>query len=392
MIPDDLHEGRTGDLVEIPGGGWAFVPRPLPPEIPYDDALIMALSRADAALGELSGLGHDVPNPQLLIYPAMRQEAVFSSRIEGTTTSLNELFRDEVTSPTLPTADQQRSREAADVREVRNYLAALEHGITRLPSDGITLSLVREMHAILLHGVRGDAATPGAFREKQIFVGTGTSITYVPPPPQAMRQALNDWETYICSTAACPGLMQCALQHVQFETIHPFLDGNGRMGRLLITLFLMKRGRLSQPLLYLSAYLESHRREYYRLLQLVRTHGAWYDWLLFFLEGIEETAQAATQRARRLLALRETLQAHVLDIDPKAQPLVDALITNPYLTVKRASEVLQVSLNTARNYVQKLERDGILVEITGQAWGRMYGATAVLEILNSVVRDVLAEG
>ena len=368
------------------------MPRPLPPEIPYDDALIMALSRADAALGELSGLGHDVPNPQLLIDPAMRQEAVLSSRIEGTTTTLNELFRDEVTSPTLPTADHQRSREAADVREVRNYLAALEHGIARLPSSGITLALVREMHAILLHGVRGDAATPGAFREKQIFIGTGSSITYVPPPPQAMRQALNDWETYVCSTAACPVLIQCALQHVQFESIHPFLDGNGRMGRLLITLFLMKRGRLSQPLLYLSAYLESHRREYYRLLQLVRTHGAWYDWLLFFLEGIEETAQAATQRARRLLALREDLQARVLAIDPKAQPLVDALITNPYLTVNRVSELLQVSLNTARNYVQKLERDGILIEITGQAWGRMYGATAVLEILNSVVRDVLAEG
>jgi Fic family protein len=206
-----------------------------------------------------------------------------------------------------------------------------------------------------------------------------------------MMKALNDWESYVRSGAQCPVLIQCALQHVQFESIHPFLDGNGRMGRLLITLFLMQRGRLSGPLLYLSAYLESNRREYYNMLQAVRRQGAWHDWLLFFLEGIEETALAATQRARQLLALRETMMARVMLTAPKAAPLVDALLSNPYMTVKRAEQLLLTSAPTARKHLTTLVQAGVLVEIAGQQWGRMYGAPAVLDILNNVLRDVLAE-
>lgn len=352
-------------------------------------ALILALSQADTALAELSELGRDVPNPQLLIDPAMRQEAVLSSRIEGTSTTLDELFVDEISSPGQRVAGSNK-REQLEVCEVRNYIAALEHGITRLPEGGITLSLLREMHAILLTGVRGSRATPGAFREKQNFIGSGSGITYVPPPPQAMMKALHDWELYIRSGDQSPVLIQCALQHVQFESIHPFLDGNGRMGRLLITLFLMERGRLSGPLLYLSAFLEANRREYYNLLQMVHTHGAWYDWLLFFLQGIEETALAATQRARALLELRKSMMTRVMHIETKAEPLVDVLINNPYLTVKKVEQVLTTSTPTARKYITKLVDAGLLIEITGQQWGRMYAARAVLDILNNVLQGVLS--
>jgi Fic family protein len=205
-----------------------------------------------------------------------------------------------------------------------------------------------------------------------------------------MQRALHDWEGYVSRAAHCPPLLQCAFQHVQFESIHPFLDGNGRVGRLLITLFLMQSGRLSQPLLSLSSYLDGRRREYYDLLQLVRTHGYWYDWLLFFLEGVADTAAADADRARALLALRARLIEHLLRHDAKALPLVDALFSNPYLTVKRAAALLNVSLPTARAHVEKLAAAGHLVETTGQAWGRLYAAPAVLAIMRAPLREALA--
>jgi len=353
------------------------VPGALPPELGYERGLVMALSRADAALGELSGLGREVADPRLLIEPAVRREAVLSSRIEGTMTSLEELLAEEIGAP--------GRREEAQMREVRNYIAALEHGRARLPRTGLSLQLVRELHVVLMDGVRGGLSAPGAFRTTQNRVGppgcTPATATYVPPPPQAMLRALDGWESFVQRGAACPDLIQCALQHVQFESIHPFIDGNGRVGRLLVTLFLLQRGRLSQPLLSLSAFIEARRQEYYRLLQLVRTHGAWDDWLLFFLEGVEESARGALARARQLLDLRDTLRLQVAHAAPKALPLVDALITNPYLTANRAAEVLRTSLPTARAQVERLARAGLLTESTGRAWGRIYTADSVLDAL-----------
>ena len=263
---------------------------------------VLALSRADAALSELSGLGRHLPNPHLLIAPYVRREAVLSSRIEGTTTSLAELLLEEVAKGAV-------RGDPDDVREVRNYVTALEYGVTRLRTLPLSLRLVRELHARLMRGVRGEHATPGEFRRSQNWIGvpqsTPETAVYVPPPPEYLMEALGAWERFLHERDRVPDLVQCALMHEQFEAIHPFLDGNGRVGRLLITLFLIERGRLSQPLLYLSAYIEQHRREYYDGLQAVRTDGAWKDWLRFFLAGVEQIAQEAVAQAGKLMNLRE---------------------------------------------------------------------------------------
>src|SRR5436309_11963912 len=303
MDPTGFRDPRAGRAVQAPGGYAAFIPAPLPPELVYDSSLVLALSRADAALSELSGLGRHLPDPHLLIAPYVRREAVLSSRIEGTKASLSDLLLDEMeNAASVP-------REEDDVREVRNYVVALEYGIKRLRDLPLSLRLVRELHARLMKGVRGERATPGEFRRSQNWIGppgsTPATAPYVPPPPEHMQEALADWERFLHERDKLPDLIQCALMHEQFEAIHPFLDGNGRVGRLLITLFLIERGRLSQPLLYLSAYIERHRSEYYDRLQAVRTDGDWKGWLHFFLAGIEEIAREAVRLAGKLMDLRE---------------------------------------------------------------------------------------
>ena len=302
MNPAEFRAPEAGRVVRTPQGYAAFVPAPLPPEVSYGTELVMALSTADAALSELSGLGRHLPNPHLLIAPYVRREAVLSSRIEGTKATLSDLLLDEVQSESV-------RPEHADVREVRNYVAALQYGVKRLATLPLSLRLVREIHERLMRGVRGGAATPGEFRRSQNWIGTPGSTpanaAYVPPPPDEMTGALSDWEKFLHERGRTPDLIQCALMHEQFEAIHPFLDGNGRVGRLLITLFLIERGRLSQPLLYLSAHFEAHRQTYYDLLQRVRTHGDWQSWLAFFLTGVAQTAQEAVRLAGELMDLRE---------------------------------------------------------------------------------------
>jgi Fic family protein len=374
MRAEDFRSAQAGKVIQTREGYSAFVPAPLPPDLAYGPDLVLALSAADAALSELSGLGRHLPNPHLLIAPYVRREAVLSSRIEGTKTSLADLLRDEVEGATA-------SQEDADVREVRNYVVALEYGIKRLAELPLCLRLAREVHARLMKGVRGNYATPGEFRRSQNWIGapdsTPATAVYVPPPPEEMLEALSDWERFLHVRDRTPDLIQCALMHEQFEAIHPFLDGNGRVGRLLIPLFLIERGRLSQPLLYLSAYFEAHRQEYYDHLQGVRMDGEWVGWLRFFLTGMAETAREGVRLAGQLMDLRESFRKRLRE-KPKALALLDELFLNPYMSVARAEGVLKVSNPTAREAVRVLEQKGVLEEITGRSWGRLYLARPIL--------------
>jgi Fic family protein len=297
MQPDNFKSSLAGRVIHDPKGFYAFVPAKLPPSIAFEQDWVAALSRADAALGELSGYGQILPNPHVLIGSSVRREAVMSSQIEGTQATLSEILLDEATPAASP-----RPKNADDLGEVHNYVLALDYGIERLKSFPLSLRLVREIHEKLMAGVRGHHATPGEFRRSQNWIGPAGSnpanADYVPPPVEEMTELLSDWEGYLHKRDSMPDLIQCAILHEQFEAIHPFLDGNGRVGRLLITLFLIERGRLSQPLLYLSDFIEGHRSDYYELLQRIRTHGEWIPWIRFFLAGVEATAPFSSVHTR----------------------------------------------------------------------------------------------
>ena len=374
MNIENFKSPEAGRVMRHPTGYLAFIPSKLPPVIRFDDDLVLGLSRADAALGELSGLGVLLPDPHVLISPLIRREAVLSSRIEGTQASLADVLIDESVPATRP-------ENASSLKEVRNYVAALEHGIARLDTLPLSLRLVRELHEKLLAGVRGHHATPGEFRKSQNWIGPagGSLMTapYVPPPPEEMMELLSDWERYLHVRDQSPDLIQCAVLHEQFEAIHPFLDGNGRVGRLLVTLFLVERKRLSRPLLYLSDFIERHRPDYYDLLQRVRTHGEWTPWLRYFLAGVEATAKDAARRTHRLLGLRE----HLLRETGGAAALVDQLLTNPYVSIAKVSEVMKVTAPTAGRLVKNLAARGLMREITGRSWGKVFVASDVLAAL-----------
>jgi Fic family protein len=376
MKPEDFKSETAGRVILHPTGYHAFIPAPLPPLLTFDQDLVLNLSRADTALSELSGLGRVLPNPHLLIGPLVRREAVLSSQIEGTQSSLSELLLDEA-KPT-PAA---KSPKTDDLHEVHNYVTALEYGVTRLNELPLSLRLMRELHGRLLAGARGEHATPGEFRRSQNWIGpAGSNLTnapYVPPPVDEMTELLSNWERYLHVRDTVPELVQCAILHEQFEAIHPFLDGNGRLGRLLITLFLIERGRLSQPLLYLSDFVERHKSDYYDLLQRVRTHGEWIPWIRYFLAGVETTAKDAARRARQLLDMRESL----LRETKGAKALVDQLLTNPYITIATAAKVMGVATPTATRLVRELEAKGLLRETTGKSWGKVYVASVVLASL-----------
>jgi len=377
MDPRDFTAREAGRVIRADGGYFAFVPSPLPPEIEWDTELVMSLSRADAALSSLSCVGSQLPNRHLLMDPYARREAVLSSRIEGTQASLLDLFLEEI--------EPERVEASRDeVREVRNYVASLEHGLSRLSELPLSLRLVREIHEILMTGVRGGHATPGEFRRLQNWIGSpGSTIetaAYVPPPPDEMNDALGEWEGFLHDRESLPDLVQCALIHEQFEAIHPFLDGNGRIGRLLITLFLIERGRLSQPLLYLSAYFEANRNGYYDALQQVRTGGRWKGWLLFFLAGVHQVASQAADQARQLAEMREHYRGLVAG-KPKALALVDEIFRSPVASAASAARRLRVSDPTARTAIAALESVGLLEEYTGRAWGKVWIARPVMEVL-----------
>jgi Fic family protein len=366
------------------GGALAFVPAPLPPALDYDAELVLALSRADGALSELSGLGRQLPDPHLLIAPYLRQEAVLSSRIEGTVTTLSELLIDQAGGATT-----ERGRD--DLREVRNYVTAMEHGLARLAELPLSLRLVREVHEELMRGVRGGTSAPGEFRRLQNWIGppgsTLVTATYVPPPVPDMTEALGLWERFLNERDTMPVLVQCALMHEHFEAIHPFLDGNGRVGRLLFTLFLVERERLSQPLLYLSAFIDAHRNDYYDALLRVRTEGDWRGWLLFFLAGVAETSKRAARQAETLMDLRERYH-ELLRRAPRAVALVDELFRSPYVTTAGAAQALGVSTPTAKRAMDKLLDAKILEDMGERAWRRVFVAPEIMRALETPLEDI----
>ena len=353
-----------------------------PPTLEWRSGLVSALSAADQAVGRLAGEGRQLPNPHLLIRPFLRREAVLSSRIEGTQATLGELLAVE--------AGAKVARSPADLREVTNYVAALEYGVERLRALPLSLRLVRELHTRLMEGVRGVDAHPGEFRRIQNWVGPpGCSIeeaTLVPPPPNELPQLLGEWEAFL-HDRTLPPLVQIALTHHQFETIHPFLDGNGRVGRLLITLFLVERDILPSPLLYLSAFFEATRPEYYRRLQAVRNENDWTGWLLYFLRGVARQAEDAVRRAERINELLAGWRSLAAESTSRAVPgLVDLLAENPYWTVKRAAERLDVAYTTAQRAIERLVEAGVMRQVGGGKRGRLFCAAEILAILEEPTR------
>jgi Fic family protein len=375
MDPTAFTATAWGQLPRTLDGNVAFVPHPAPRTLELSGDAIALLDEASNGLGLLAGIGRRLPNPHLLISPYLRREAVLSSRIEGTQTSLSDVFALE--------AEQLSLIEAPDVQEVRNYVHAYEHGLERLATLPLSLRFVRELHEHLLSGVRG-GVRPGQFRSDQNWIGGATArdAVYVPPPPQEMRDRLADLERYLHERTLRP-LVQAAVIHYQFEAIHPFDDGNGRVGRLLVLLFLAERGLLPQPLLYLSAFFERTRSAYYDGLLRVSTHGDWDGWLRYFLEAVRVQAREAADLADRLLALqaryRAALQAE--HATANALALVDALFENPYVSAAVAERRLGVSAPTARATIRALEERGILREITGRRWGRVFRAEEVFGLL-----------
>ncbi|MBI3455893.1 MAG: Fic family protein [Candidatus Rokubacteria bacterium] len=374
--------GVPGRYVPVPGGREAFVPKPLPPEISWTPQLVLALSDADRTIGRLAGEGGRLPNPHLLIRPFVRREAVLSSRIEGTQATLGELLAAE--------AGVAVERSPADLREVGNYVVALEHGIERLKKRPLSLRLVRELHAKLMAGVRGGGAAPGEFRQSQNWIGppgaTLANATHIPPPPGGLTACLGDWGKFL-HDRSLPPLVQVALLHYQFEAIHPFLDGNGRVGRLLITLFLVEREILPTPLLYLSAFFEATRRDYYERLRSVTERGEWAEWLAYFLNGVARQAEDALSRAERINQHLARWRLAVAGMPSKVpMVLVDQLAANPFLTITRVAKRLGVAFTTAQRAVARLEELGIVTDVSHAKRDRVYCAKALLEILEEPAR------
>jgi Fic family protein len=363
-------------------GYTAYLPDPLPPAIEWSLNLVHALSDADRAVGRLAGEGRGLPNPHLLIRPFVRREAVLSSRIEGTQATLGELLAAE--------AGVAVDRSPDDLREVANYVVALEYGVKRLEKLPLSLRLVRELHERLMKGVRGGYATPGEFRRSQNWIGpagcTLANATYVPPPPGELLDTLGAWEKFL-HDRSLPPLVHVALAHSQFEAIHPFLDGNGRIGRLLITLLLIERNVLPAPLLYLSAFFEATRHEYYDRLLGVTERGEWEAWLEYFLNGVARQSEDAISRAERINALLARWRSVIAATSSRgAARLVELLADNPFWTVKRVAERLEVAYTTAQRGVETLVSKSILVQTTDAKRDRVYCAEAILNILEEPAR------
>lgn len=379
-----MKRGETGRYEVTAAGGErvrAFVPAALPPEPAFELSVLQEpLEKAHLALGRLDGLHALLPDTQLFLYAYVRKEAVLSSQIEGTQSSLSDLLLFELEeAPGVP---------LDDVVEVSNYVAALEHGLRRL-REGFPLSnrLLREIHAALLARGRGSEKTPGEFRRSQNWIGRGRpgAALYVPPPPQAVEDCMGELERYLHAAESGPAvLVRAGLAHVQFESIHPFLDGNGRVGRLLLTLLLCHHGVLREPLLYLSLYFKQHRPDYYALLDRVRHEGDWEAWLAFFLDGVAQTAEAAVGTARRLVALFQQDRVRVKQVGRAAGSALRAhqvMKERPITTLQEVSERTGLSFPAASSGMKVLERQGVARELTGKKRNRVFGYEQYLAIL-----------
>ncbi|MDI6765445.1 MAG: Fic family protein [Bacteroidota bacterium] len=366
MNPEDFKHSTTGKLIKVGSGDVsynAFIPNTLPPQIDLDTELIRTLSEADRALGELAGLGRTMANPSLLIRPFMNREAVLSSKIEGTQADISDIYAFGAGEQT-----QTNVKLKNDVREVLNYVRAMEYGLKRVESLPISLRFIRELHEHLMKNIRGEYATPGEFRKSQNWIGppgcTLNEAHFVPPPVDEMKDSLDAFENYLHSVNEYPPLVRLALIHYQFEAIHPFLDGNGRIGRLLLTLLLVHWKLLPLPLLYLSAFFENHRDEYYNHLQSISKKGSWHDWLLFFLKGVNEQSKDAVVRAKQLqdlqLRWRDSLQS--ARSTPLMLGIADYLFIQPIVTATKIQSKFKVTHPTAMQALKQLTKKGIVQE------------------------------
>ena len=385
MRVEDFGENAPGKLVRAhgirAGDYWAFDPDPLPGSLDLDVETVNLLATAERAVGELNGIGRMLPNPHLLIRPFLRREAVLSSRIEGTVTNLEQLLLFEV--------EPANRSSSPDVREVINYVRAMEFGLKRLENLPVSLRLIREVHACLMESVRGQSNNPGEFRSVQNYIaGAGPSIQqarYVPPPVSEMNQALADLEKYIHTSTDIPFLIQLALVHYQFEAIHPFEDGNGRTGRLLLSLLMCEREYLAQPLLYLSGYLERNRDTYMDCLLRVSQRCDWHSWINFFLEGVSSQARDVISRTGLLMNLWQDYRTRlqVARSSSLTLQLADMLFATPAVTAPYVQYELGVTQASARRTIERLEKNGILREATGQRRNRVYIAPEVFAILDA---------
>lgn len=374
FIPADPLTARAGRYVKQLAGYRAFLPAPLPPEPPVrlEGELYGLLSQADRALGRLDGSIQTLPNPDLFVFMYVRKEAVLSSQIEGTQSSLNDLLAAEAS---ILSPDQPK-----DVAEVVNYVRAMNYGLARLAELPLSVRLIKEIHAELLRGVRGSHLTPGDLRRSQNWIGPGgctlAEAAFVPPPPDEVPAALSNLETFLHASSDLPALVQIGLAHAQFETIHPFLDGNGRIGRLLISFLLCQRQILLKPVLYLSHYFKRHRAAYYERLQAVRDTGDWEAWLAFFLRGVVEVSAEATDTSRRILALREEHRAlvttHLGRAAGNGHRVLEQLFQKPILSVADVRKLTGTTYPAANNLVSRLAERGIVQEITGYKRNRIF--------------------
>jgi Fic family protein len=376
---------RAGSFITQPEGYAAFIPKPLPPAPPLevDPALLSLLEEAVGELGRLDGVARIIPDPDFFVSMYVRREAVLSSQIEGTQSTLEDLLELEL--------ESGRTEGLSDTFEIANYIRAMNFGLERIQTLPLSLRLIREIHRELLRDGRGSKTAPGEFRRIQNWIGPeGASIqqaTFVPPPVPDMEKALHDFESYLHTEGSCSTLLDVGLTHAQFETIHPFLDGNGRVGRLLNTFLLVHRGILRKPLLYLSHYFKLHRAEYYDRLMAIRLAGDWEGWIRFFLRGIVQTAKEAAETAEQLFELRESHRSLILEkkLGKNGLLLLSNLFQRPLVNISLVAQLLGTTFPTAGRLVDAFEELGLLREITGQKRSRMFRYEPYLALFDDAV-------
>lgn len=381
MDIDAFTSDRLGTVRRTVDGYHAFFPAPVPREVDYDATTVNRLTEATAAVHRLAGVSRLLPSPDILMGPYVRLEAVLSSKIEGTQTSVGELL--------LFEADHHDEAPEGDLREVVNYTHALDHALRALDRLPLSLRLIRETHAILMSGGRGEGMTPGEFRRSQNWIGppgsTLGTAKFVPPPVDAMNDALSDLERFLHETGL-PNLVALALAHYQFETIHPFLDGNGRIGRLLVPLALCQRGVLERPMLYLSAFFERHRSQYYHLLFEASATGDPIPWINFFLDGVAQQSRDAEERTVTLVDLQRDMREELLAarVTNTTVRLAESLLDRPYVTAKRVTRQFDVTAPTAQKAIDSLVGQGILAEVTGKKRNRVYLSPRIMDAVYGI--------
>ena len=377
-----MDKNRAGTNITQREGYKAFIPRPLPPQptLDIDPEMMELLSKADTAIGRLSGISETLPNPNLFVAMYVRKEAVLSSQIEGTEASLEDVLEYE--------SENRPSTLPNDVAEVVNYVRAMNYGLERINKLPLSVRLIKEIHAELMKGARGGDKTPGEFRKTQNWIGpkgcTLDTARFVPPPPYEMMQAISDLEKYMHSKLTYPLLIECGIMHFQFETIHPFLDGNGRIGRLLITFFLCHKEILKKPLLYLSHYFKQNRLEYYDRLTAARDKGEFESWIKFFLKGVIYVAGEAAKASHKIIDLQAEDKTKINRAYKRSSKIIilhDRLFDRPVISINDIAEILAVTFPTANGICMKLIKLDILREITGQARSKMFAYKSYLDIL-----------